>query len=59
MIAAPKWLRIWVISVKVPGLNSSTGKFFFNIFHAPFYPVVTVLLEYFDPVIYSCLVFAL
>ena len=28
-------------------------------FYAPFYPAVTVLLEYFDPMIYNCLDFAL
>ena len=57
MIAAAQWLRIWVFSMEVPGSNA--GKIFFYIYHAPFLPAVTVLLEYFDPEIYSCLVFAL
>ena len=35
-----QWLRIWVFSMEVPGLNA--GKF--EIFCAPFYPT-TVLLQ--------------
>ena len=46
-----------MFSMEVPGLNS--GKFFSRHFRVLFYPVVTVLLEYFDPAIYSCLVFVL
>ena len=58
MIAATQWLRIWVFNMEVPGLNA--GKlFFFDIFHVLFYSTVTVLLEYFDLKIYSCLVFSL
>ena len=57
MIAAAQWLKIWVFSMEVSGLNA--GKFSFPKFsHAPFYPTVTVLLEYFDSTVYS-LVFAL
>ena len=52
MTAAAQWLRIWVFSMNVAGLNAGT---FFNISHAPCYPAVTVLLEHFNPVIYSCL----
>ena len=38
MIAAARWLRIWVFSMEVPCSNA--GKFccFFDIFHAPFLP---------------------
>ena len=57
MIVVAQWLRIWVFSIEVPGLN--TGKIFPDIFHAHFCPIVTDPLEYFDPVIYSCLGFAL
>ena len=57
MIAAAHWLRIWVFSMEIPSSNASS--LLFDIFHAPFYPTVTVLLEYFDPTIYNCLVFAL
>ena len=53
MIAVAQWLRIWVFSMEVPSLNA--GKFF----SITFLPAVTVLLEYFNPTIYSCLVFAL
>ena len=56
MIAATQRLRNWMFTMEVPG--SSTGKFS-DIFHAPFYSSVTVLLEYVDPVIYSWLGFAL
>ena len=55
--AATQWLRNWVFSMEVSGSN--VGKFFLTFFMYHFYPVVTVLLEYFDPAIYSCLVFAL
>ena len=58
MIAAAQWLRIWVFSMEVSGSN--TGKFLdIDYFTHIFYPTVTVLLEYFDPVIHSSLVFAL
>ena len=57
MKAAAQWVKIWVFSMEIPGSN--TGKFVSNIFHAPFYPVVTVQLQYFYPMIYNCLVFAL
>ena len=46
-----------MFSMEVSGLN--TGKFFFLHFHILFYPAVAFLLEHLDPVIYSCLVFAL
>ena len=52
-----QWLRMQVLGMEVPGSNS--GKFFFDIFCTPFYPVVTALLEYLDPRFYTCLVFAL
>ena len=58
MIAAVLWLRIWVFSMEVPGLNAGHN-FFSTFLMQPFYPAVTILLEYFNPVIYSCLVFAL
>ena len=51
MIAVAHWLRIRVFSEEVP--DSNTGEFFPDIFHAPFYPTVTVLLEYLDLAIYS------
>ena len=35
--------------MKVPGLNS--GKVFYQHFNAPFYTVVTALLEHLDPTI--------
>ena len=54
MIAAAQWLKIWVFSMEVPGSNAS--KFLLTFFMYLFYPVVTVLLKYFDPEIYSCLV---
>ena len=53
-----QWLRMQVIGMEVPGLNS--GKlFFFDIFCTPFLPrpVVTILLEYFDPAILHMLSF--
>ena len=56
MLAVAQRLRIWVFSMEVPSLNP--GEFSFQHFHT-FYPTVTVLLEYFDPVIYNCLNFAL
>ena len=31
-----QWLRLQVLGIKVPGLNS--GKFFFDIFYTPFLP---------------------
>ena len=37
--------------------GSNAGEFF-DIFMHIFHPVVTVLLEYLDPTIYNCLVFA-
>ena len=54
MIAMAQWLRFWVFSMKVPGLNA--GKFFSTFF---MHPAVTVLLQYFNPAIYSCLIFSL
>ena len=36
MIAAAQWLRIWVFSMEVPGLNNA-GNFFY-IFHVPLPP---------------------
>ena len=53
MIAADQWLRIWMFSMEVAGSN--TGRIF-NLF---IYFAVTVLLEYLNPTIYNCLVFAL
>ena len=41
-----QWLRMQVLGMEVPGSNS--GKSFFA--HL-FYPAVTALLEYLDPVI--------
>ena len=52
-----QWLRMQVLGMEVPGLNS--GKSFSDIFCTPFYPMVTALLEYLDPRFYTCLVFAL
>ena len=49
MITVAQWLRIWVFSMEVPGLNA--GKFLCTL-----YPTVTVLLEYLDFVIISCLI---
>ena len=60
MMAAAQSLRIWVFSVEVPGLNAD--KFFFSTFSCNFLkkkPAVTTLLEHFDPMVYSCLAFAL
>ena len=57
MIAAAQWIRIWVLSMEIPGSN--TGKFYSTFFMHLFYPMMIVLLEYFDHVIYSCLEFAL
>ena len=54
MIATAQWLRICMFSMEIPGLND--GKTFFM--HL-FYLAVTVLLEYFNPAIYNCLVFTL
>ena len=53
MVAATQWLRIWVFSMEVPALKA--GKFF-RPYSCTFYPTMTVLLECFDPVIYSCVV---
>ena len=57
MIAVAQWLRIcrsvWRSLIRM------LVTFFSNNFHTPIYPAVTVLLEYFEPVIYSCLRFAL
>ena len=44
-----QWLRLQVLGIKVPGLNS--GKFFLIYFVQLFYPMVTALLEYLDPTI--------
>ena len=52
-----QWLRMQVLGMEVTGSNS--GKFFPTFFVHLFYPVVTALLEYLDPAIYTCLVFAL
>ena len=41
------------------GPGSNAGKFFLTFFMNFCYPVVTVLLEHFNPTIYSCLIFAL
>ena len=53
MITEAQWLRIWVLSMEVPGSNADK---LVRHFHAPFYPAVIVLLEYFNSAIYSCLV---
>ena len=42
-------LRIQVLGMEVPGLNS--GKGFLTFFVHLLYPVVTALLEYLDPAI--------
>ena len=47
MIAVAEWLRIWILSVEVSSLTN--GKFFSILFMHLFYPMVTVLLEYFNP----------
>ena len=57
MIVAAQWLRIWVFGMDT--LVSNASKLFWTNFMYFFYPAMTVLLEYFDPVIYSCLAFAL
>ena len=44
-----QWLRMKVLGMEVPGSNS--GKVFFRHFCTPFYPVVTILLEYLNPLI--------
>ena len=54
MIAVAQWLRIWEFSMEVPGKTQAS--FFLTFFMHLFYPMVTVLLLYFDPAIYSCLV---
>ena len=46
-----------MFSMEVPGSNA--GKCFLTFSMHLFYPAMTVLLEYFDHTIYSCLVFAL
>ena len=50
MIAVAQWLRNWVFNKEATGSNAG---FFMHLF----YLTVTVLLEYINPVIYSCLVF--
>ena len=54
-VAVVQWLRMQVLGMEVPGSNF--GKFFFNIFAHIYYPVVTALLEYLDPVILHLLSF--
>ena len=45
-----QWLRMWVLGMEVPGLNS--GKLFLSTFFAHlFNPVMTALLEYLNPAI--------
>ena len=56
-VAVVQWLRMQVLGMEVPGLNS--GKLFLTFFCTPFLPVVTALLKYLDPMIYICVVFAL
>ena len=51
-----QWLRMQVLGMEVPGSN---GKFFLDIFAHLFYPVVTALLEYLDPMILHLLSFSL
>ena len=53
MIVEAQWLRIWVPQYGGPWFERCMVSFF-NIFHSPFYPMVTVLLEYFDPAIDYC-----
>ena len=43
-----QWLRMQVLGMEVPGSNS--GKFFSTFFAHLFYPLVTALLEYLNPV---------
>ena len=43
MIAAAKWLRIWMFSMEVPGSNAG------NIFHAPFLPSGDCFIKVFRP----------
>ena len=45
MIAATQWLRIWVFSVEVPGLNTSIQVHF----HAPFLPHNDCCIRVFQP----------
>ena len=56
MIAAVQQLRIWVFSMEVPGSNAEYISSFFDIFMHLLYTTVTILSEYFDSAIYSCLV---
>ena len=49
---------IVVAQYMVKDLRSLVQTLVSSFFHALFYPVETVLLEYFDLMIYSCLVFA-
>ena len=41
-----QWLKMQVLGMEVPGLNS--GKFFLTFFAHLFYHALTALLEYFD-----------
>ena len=52
-----QWLRMQVLGMEVPGSNSD--KSFFRHFCTPFYPMMTALLEYLDPVILHLFGFAL
>ena len=48
-----QWLRMQVLGMDVPGLNTSKFCFYdiFLYFCTPFYPVLTALLEYLNPAI--------
>ena len=48
-----------MFSVQGLGVQYGLVRKLVSFFHVPFYCTVTVLLEYLDPAIYSCLVFAL
>ena len=50
-----QWLRMQMLGMEVPGSNS--GMFFSTFFAHLFYPTVTALLEYLDPVILHLLGF--
>ena len=50
-----QWLRMQVLGMEVPGLNS--GNAFPTFFARLFYPAVTALLEYLDPMILHLLGF--
>ena len=60
-VVVVQWIRMQVLSMEVPGSNSSKFVFvlvFFQHFlHTLVYPAVTALLEYLDPAILHLLGF--